>query len=157
MKVEAIHVSTAMPTMSVKDEWYDRIYNGCQSHHSNFPGFIVKNNILYRYCKSKYNLTREFDWKEIVPKGMRSKIITENHCEPTAGHLVVFKTHRWLCLRYYSPGMHKDVLDFVEACDICRAYKRSTQATLGLMGKPKVCSKPFQVVSLDLVGALPRS
>lgn len=88
---------------------------------------------------------------------MRSKIITENHCEPTAGHLGVFKTHRWLCLRYYWPGMHKDVLDFVKACDVCRAYKRSTQATPGLMGKPKVCSKPFQVVSLDLVGALPRS
>lgn len=121
------------------------------------PRFHSKKQYLISLLKKQIQLTREFDWKEIVPKGMRSKIITENHCEPTAGHLGVFKTHRWLCLRYYWPGMHKDVLDFVKACDVCRAYKRSTQATPGLMGKPKVCSKPFQVVSLDLVGALPRS
>lgn len=157
MKVEAIHVSTNMPASSVKDEWYDRIYYGCQSHPTNFPHFMVKDNTLYRYSRSKYNLVREFDWKEVVPKGMRSTIIAENHNEPTAGHFGIFKTHRRLCLRYYWPGMHKDVSDFVKKCDVCKAYKRSTQATPGLMGKPKVCDRPFKAVATDLVGPLPRS
>lgn len=53
--------------------------------------------------------------------------------------------------------MHKDVVDFVKACDVCSAYKHSQRQTPGLMGQPKVCHRPFQVVSIDLVGPLPRS
>lgn len=140
-----------------RDEWYEKTLNGCKTFSKNFPNFCVKDDKLYRYCKSKYNLLSEFDWKEVVRKNDRTDIIRENHCEATAAHLGVFKTHRRLCLTYFWPGMHKDVVEFIKECDVCAAYKHSTQATPGLMGKPKVCHRPFQVVSTDLVGPLPRS
>ncbi|XP_052744484.1 retrovirus-related Pol polyprotein from transposon 412 isoform X2 [Bicyclus anynana] len=157
MKVEAIHATSDTPTSGMKDEWYERIKNNCVSKPTHFPNYMVKDNILFRLSKSKYDLISEFDWKEVIPKGLRNKIISENHCEPTAAHLGVFKTHRRLCLRYFWPGMYKDIENFVKSCDVCKAYKHSTQAVPGLMGKPKVCSRPFQVVSLDLAGPLPRS
>lgn len=142
---------------SVEDEWFDKIFNGCKSHPLNFPNFGVKDGVLYRFSKSKFNLLREFDWKQVVRKDHREAIIKENHCEPTAAHLGVFKTHRRLCLRYYWPGMYKDVVDFIKRCDTCAAYKPSQKATPGLMGQPKVCQRPFQVLSIDIVGPMPRS
>lgn len=158
MKVDAVKVVSAVNDANdVNDEWYDKTLNGCRSHPANYPNFCIKDGKLLRFSKGKYSLLREFDWKEVVRKGDRKRILEENHCEPTAAHLGVFKTHRRLSLTYFWPGMYKDVVEFVKACDVCSAYKHSQQKTPGLMGRPKVCHKPWQVVSVDLVGPLPRS
>ncbi|XP_047990896.1 uncharacterized protein K02A2.6-like [Leguminivora glycinivorella] len=53
--------------------------------------------------------------------------------------------------------MHRDVVKFVSSCDICCAHKHATHATLGVMGRPKDCSRPFQMLSMDLIGPLPPS
>lgn len=155
LPVSVINVSNS--SQQVDDLWYDRLLKACQDNPTNVPNYQIKDGKLYRYSKSKYSLTSEFDWKEVVRKEHRETIIREHHAEPTAAHLGVFKTHRRICLRYYWPGMFADVQTYVKGCDTCSAYKHSTKPTLGLMGKPKVCSRPFQVVSLDLVGPLPRS
>lgn len=139
------------------DTWYNRIVEGCKSHSANFPNFKVENDILYRYCKGKYSLIQEFDWKVVVPKSKRTQIISDNHEPPTAGHLGVFKTHRRLALRYFWPGMYRDVVTFVKECNVCSAYKHKTTLTPGQMGQPKQCYRPFQVLSVDLVGPLPKS
>ena len=69
----------------------------------------------------------------------------------------VFKTYRRLALTYYWPGMHKDTVDYVASCDVCRAYKHPNHSALGTMGRPKQSAKPFQTISIDLVGPLPVS
>lgn len=153
-----VEVITATNTsQSVADDWYDRLFRSCQENPTNVPNYMIKDGKLYRNSKSKYSLTSEFDWKEVVRKEHREMILREYHAMPTAAHLGVFKTHRRICLRYYWPGMFADIQTFIKNCDTCSAYKHSTKPTLGLMGKPKVCSRPFQVVSVDLVGPLPRS
>ncbi|XP_061710977.1 uncharacterized protein K02A2.6-like [Cydia pomonella] len=53
--------------------------------------------------------------------------------------------------------MHHDVVKFVSSCDTCCAHKHATHATLGIMGRPKDCSRPFQMLSMDLIGPLPPS
>lgn len=153
----AVEAINQINTTNSNDKWFKNIFEGCQSNPTKFPNYFVKDNILYRYSKSKYNLLNEFDWKEVIERDKRLKIIRENHCEATAAHFGIFKTHRRLCLRYFWPGMYKDVVEFVKNCDVCKSYKHSTQATPGLMGQPKRCYKPFQLLSLDLVGPLPRS
>lgn len=142
---------------NVSDEWYDRIYNSCTNSPNNFPNFRVETGVLLRFSKSKYCLTNEFDWKEVVHKGNRETIIAENHCPPTSGHLGIFKTHRRISLRYYWPGMFKDVTEYINKCETCISYKHSNRLTPGTMGEPKRCYRPFQVVSADLVGPLPKS
>lgn len=154
MVVEAVDVVVGD---DVNDEWYDKTLNGCKAFPANFPNYCVRDGKLFRFSKSKYNLLREFDWKEVVRQDDRKRVLKENHFDPTAAHLGVFKTHRRLALTYYWPGMYKDVVEYVKACDTCAAYKHSQKSTPGLMGKPKVCHRPMQVVSIDLVGPLPRS
>ena len=88
---------------------------------------------------------------------MRHQIMAENHAEPIAGHLGIFKTYHRLALRYFWPGMHREVIQFVSSCDTCLAHKQPNHTTLGEMGRPKQCSRPFQMISIDLVGPLPVS
>lgn len=150
-------INNVNTSQTVADDWYDRLFKLCQDNPTNVPNYQIKDGKMYRYSKGKYSLTSEFDWKEVVRKDRRESLIREYHSVPTAAHLGIFKTHRRLCLRYFWPGMFADVQNFIKACDTCAAYKHSTRQTPGLMGKPKVCDRPFQVVSVDLVGPLPRS
>lgn len=139
------------------DQWYLNIFNGCLQTPSQFLNYRVEGNMLYRYMKSNNALTSEFSWKEVPPKEFRDAVIANNHAEPTAAHLGIFKTYKRLLLRFYWPGMYKDTVSFISGCDVCLAYKQPTHQTLGKMGRPKVCSRPFQALSIDFVGPLPSS
>lgn len=157
--VAALSDSTITSTTHpiTRDVWYLNIFNGCQSSPLSYPNYRVENEKLFRYMKSKSSLTNEFDWKEVIASESRQPIISANHCEPTSAHFGIFKTYRRLALRYYWPHMHADVVKYITKCDTCLAYKQPTHGTLGKMGRPKVCSKPFQSISVDLVGPLPNS
>lgn len=150
-------ITTSNFVSQTNDSWYKNLFNGVLNCPQNFPNFNIKNNILYRLSKNKHELTSEFSWKEVVPMELRNQVLTENHSEPTSGHLGVFKTYRRLALRYYWPGMHADVVKFISSCIKCLEYKHQNHKTLGEMGRPKQCSRPFQMLSIDLVGPLPVS
>lgn len=139
------------------DQWYLNVYNGCQSSPTSFPNYIIKDKKLFRLMKSNCPLSGEFDWKEVVPNELRRSVLEENHSQPIAGHLGIFKTYKRLALRYYWPGMHGDTVKFVNSCDACIAHKHQNHPPLGEMGRPKVCARPFQSISIDLVGPLPVS
>lgn len=141
--------------LDTKDTWYLKLYNGCLKSPGQFPNLIIKDNSLYRRSKTVATLTNEFSWKLVVPQESREKIISENHSEPTAGHLGIFKTYHRLALRFYWRGMYRDVAKFVGTCEKCLAYKAQNHTTLGEMGRPKQCSRPFQMISIDFVGPLP--
>lgn len=148
-------ISTSNTFSSTNDQWYKNVYNGVVSNPQNYPNFQIKNHALYRLTKNKHELTSEFSWKEVVPEELRPQILSENHSEPTAGHLGIFKTYRRLALCYFWPGMHADVVKFVSSCVACLEYKQQNHKTLGEMGRPKQCSRPFQMLSIDLMGPLP--
>lgn len=150
-------ISLSNSITSTDDSWYKNTYNTCLNNPTSLPNFQIKNNSLFRLARNKCVLTSEFSWKEVVPKEMREHVISENHDEPTAGHLGIQKTYLRLALRYYWPGMYADVLKFVSSCSSCLSYKLPNHSTLGVMGRPKQCSRPFQVISIDFVGPLPSS
>lgn len=139
------------------DDWYLNIYQGCQSNPTSFPNYRVENNVLYRFMKCKSELTSEFSWKEVVPQELRDTVIAKNHAEPIAAHFGIYKTYKRLLLRFFWPGMYADVVKYISNCDTCLAYKQPTHGTLGKMGRPKNCSRPFQSLSIDFVGPLPSS
>lgn len=147
----------AISASNIKDEWYKSIFNGCLNKPQDFPNYLIKDNVLYRLTKSKNSLNSEFSWKIVVPSELRENIIIENHSQPTAGHLGIFKTYHRLMLRYFWPGMHSDVVKFVGSCQKCLEYKTHNHPTLGVMGRPKQCSRPFQMISIDLMGPMPVS
>lgn len=141
----------------VTDTWYKNLVTRCTQFPKSCPNFVVKDGMLYRYSKNKFGFSSEFDWKEVVPSERRLDILKECHASDTSAHLGVFKTYKRLSLRYFWPRMYEDVLNFVKQCDTCHAYKFSQNPPAGLMGDPKICSRPFETISIDLVGPLPRS
>lgn len=156
--ISAVNDTTNEPTFApsiINDTWYSKIFNGCLNSPASFPNYQVKNGIMYRYIKSINPLLREFEWKEVIPLDRRQHTISLNHSEPTSGHLGIFKTYKRLSLKYFWPRMHRDVSNFISNCDVCNSYKYPNHTTLGTMGRPKDCSRPFQMVSVDLVGPLP--
>lgn len=155
--VQIADINVSQNSLNTDDKWFLNIYNGCISTPNKFPNYNIRDNKLYRYMKSRNPLHSEFEWKLVVPKESRLEILTQNHSEPTSGHFGIFKTYKRLALNYYWPNMYKDVVYFVTSCETCLAYKQPTHTTLGKMGRPKECFRPFQVISIDLVGPLPNS
>lgn len=140
-----------------RDFWFDRLLAKCTRSSKACPNYSIIDGKLCRYSKNKFGLSSEFDWKEVVPSYKRSEILEFCHCRDTAPHFGIFKTFKQVSLRYFWPKMYQDVINFVNACDTCSAYKHSQEPPKGLMGDPKVCSRPFETISIDLVGPLPRS
>lgn len=149
--------TTAEMLVPTGDKWYDDIYAKCLTKPLSCRNYVIQNDRLFRYTKSTNALDQDFQWKEAVASPNRSAIIEENHGTPTSAHLGIQKTFKKLSLAYYWPGQYKDVADFVRRCETCLAHKIPAQRTPGLMGSPKQCCRPFQTLSIDLVGPFPVS
>lgn len=153
-----VHAITTSDSLSqTSDSWYKNKYNTCLKSPASLPNFTINNNVLYRLSKNKCSLTSEFAWKEVIPSELREQLIIENHATPTAGHLGIHKTYHRLALRFYWPCMFSDVVNLVSGCSVCISHKAPNHTTLGLMGRPKQCSRPFQMISIDFIGPLPCS
>ena len=78
------------------------------------------------------------------------------HDEPTAGHLGVAKTIARIARHCYWPGMFRDIARYVRNCTSCIAHKAYQGKPAGFAHAHPV-NAPWQQVSADLVGPLPRS
>lgn len=150
-------VPVALVDCEVGDPWYLNIFKRVQNKPESCPNFQIQEGRLFRYTKSKTKLKSDFEWKEVIPFEKRQDVISENHCHPKAAHLGTTKTYKRMKLRYYWPGMFQDTKRYVSDCTVCKSYKHANQSTPGFMGSAKVCSRPFQCISIDLVGPLPSS
>ena len=78
------------------------------------------------------------------------------HDIPMAGHLGVTKTTKRVLQRYFWPGVFKDVSDYCKTCEVCQKSPVKRPARAQVVPMPLV-QKPFQRITMDLVGPLPRS
>lgn len=137
------------------DDHYNTILQGCQNNPDSYPNYTIKENRLLRSTFSPHSLTNDFVWKIVPPPSERDTLIKSQHGSLSEPHLGIFKTYKKLSLRYFWTGMFKDVAKVISTCETCLAYKHSNHSPYGPMGKPKICSRPFQCISLDLIGPLP--
>jgi len=96
-------------------------------------------------------------WRLLVPKEFRNELIDFVHSHPTTAHPGVYKTFKKLCERFYWPKMRADVASFIKRCRICIGHKAVQQSPAGHLGTRPTISRPFQMLSADLMGPLPRS
>jgi len=108
--------------------------------------------------KRIFNIQRpDLQWKLAVDGPERVEILRECHDEPTAGHMGFLKTLHRVQEKYFWPRMSQDVRQYVKSCDVCKRSKASNLGRRGLMGEPKPATRPWQMVSVDFMGPLPRS
>lgn len=95
----------------------------------------------------------------VVPDSeeLRTRVLEWCHERPEAGHLGRDKLLPELQRRFYWRGMTTAAARFVRSCHTCQAGKDSQQAKPGLTLSLPVPEEPWQSVSLDLIGPLPRT
>jgi len=98
----------------------------------------------------------EEQWKECVSRDQRSLDALPPARRPdrrTSGHR---QNARWAARLYYWPSMFSDVTRYVHFCQNCLAHKSSQMQPAGLLHASAV-KAPWEQVTVDLVGPLPRS
>lgn len=112
---------------------------------------------MYKFCKSKFDPNSNLNWKIVIPKEHILDTIRSNHDDINSGHLGIHKTLNKLKQHYFWKGMFNDVQKYILACDTCKAYKHTTQPPFGIMINPKKVDRPMLMLSVDIIGILPKA
>lgn len=87
----------------------------------------------------------------------RTLVVQECHDAPTAGHLGRDKTLAAVKLRFVWPKMGDWVERYVASCVRCQLNKPSNQRPAGELMPLPIPARPWQQISIDFVGPLPRT
>jgi len=150
---------TAAANTPRKCGWYHRLLRAVQEAPQEYPDFEIRNGKLYRHVLHTLDFQEtpaEGQWKECVAKDRRPEILRANHDEATAGHLGIAKTIARVARHYFWPGMFREVARYVRNCEVCLRHKVAQQRPAGTLHATAV-HRPWEHVTLDLVGPLPRS
>jgi hypothetical protein len=141
------------------DKWYRGMIRKVEEYPLKYRNWRVTDQKLYKYLKNEFvNLGDVGDqWKEVVPKERRRELLFRFHDSPTSGHVGIYKTYNRLTEGFYWPKMKRDVTRYIKCCHTCQTVKSEAKKPAGCMlSNPKV-SRPWQVISADLVGPFPKS
>lgn len=140
-----------------EDTWYTDLKRTILSRPDKYVKFKVKNGKVYKFINFGHpTFDEEDDWKLVIPKSLRKTVLYQCHDDPSSGHLGIFKTQKRVANSYFWPGMNTDIARYVRACEICKAQKPEQQMPFGQM-RPRLISRPWEVISTDFVGPLPLS
>lgn len=155
----SVPVVNSFDVRDTKDEWYLDLKRRISSQPDKFPGWRIENNLIYKYTEVPFPaLSEDIDyWKIVVPKDWRRDVMKRNHDEPTAGHCGVYKTFERVKSKFYWPKMKADIRKYIRGCTVCQAIKPELKRPAGLMSSRTTVMGPWQLLSADLIGPLPRS
>ena len=90
-------------------------------------------------------------WSVVCPKQLREPTIWEVHRQ---GHIGIDRTTKRVQQDWYWPGLTADTRRLVNSCEVCQAAKHGRQ-TVNPHRQRLQAGRPWQVVSLDIVGPFP--
>lgn len=138
-----------------EDVEYEQLKGKITEDPGKFPDYQIKDSTIYKYVKEMGR--GDFSWKMLVPASMRLEILKKLHDAPTSSHGGIRKTLFKIKSNYYWPGMAKEIQSYIKKCEICQLCKTDNKVLRGEMGQPKDPELPWKMISVDLVGPLPRS
>lgn len=113
---------------------------------------------MQKHCETRNKCVGYMsEWRIVVPKNDRPSILFKCHDDRLSAHGGVFKTADRVKRKYWWPKMEDEIRKYVRSCEVCKATKPSNQIQRSPMGKFKYTNVPFQIISIDFVGPLPRS
>ncbi|KMQ82395.1 reverse ribonuclease integrase, partial [Lasius niger] len=139
--------------------WYRRLLEEVNREPEQHPDYRIENGRLLRHVLHSLDFKEhpaDQQWKECVPREQRATVIRRYHDAPTAGHLGIAKTIARLAERFYWPGMFREIANYVRTCQNCQAHKVDQTAPAGALHATDI-QRPWEHVTVDLVGPLPRS
>jgi hypothetical protein len=148
-KVNAVSYLTANDLVShIKKEYSND--EECTSIFKNpdkYPKYQIKHDMIY------------MDKRIYVPNSatIKTQILSESHDCPLSGHVGVTKTTELVTRRFFWPGMHKEIKQYVTSCLPCQTNKHSNQVPMGLLQPLPIPQKKWEVVTMDLITQLPKT
>jgi len=95
--------------------------------------------------------------KIVVPTHLRKSIIALHHSTATSGHQGVAITIKKISSNFTWPNLQKNVQEYIQSCRICALYKPNTSAFNRLLQPNVTPSRPFEQISIDIVGPLKKT
>ena len=90
-------------------------------------------------------------WTVVCPRPLREPIIWEIHRQ---GHIGMDRTIKRIQKEWYWPGLTADTRRLINSCEVCQASKHSNPVANSNRQRLQA-GRPWQIVSLDLVGPFP--
>lgn len=86
-----------------------------------------------------------------------TKILRENHDLPIAGHLGSNRMYNRIKERYFWRNMRSDIENYIKKCKLCQSNKALRKINKAPMQITSTSTRPFERISLDIVGPLPEA
>ena len=116
--------------------------------------FILQNDLLY-HLSTPVKRDQEPRLQLVIPHVLRKAVLHEIHSNDFSAHVGSEKTYDRLRTRYFWSNMYKDVVEFIDKCDVCRSrHMKATKAPLQRMPIP---SYPFEIIGIDTCGPYPET
>lgn len=112
-----------------------------------------KSQHFFMFKELLFTKTEHGRYQVMIPQSMNQSIIEETHDK--FGHMGTYKVYQLLRTQYKMNNMYRTIKRTIKACDVCQKAKCSNQSARG----PTISilpERPLQIVSLDLMGPLPR-
>ncbi|XP_058448788.1 uncharacterized protein LOC131428762 [Malaya genurostris] len=136
--------------------WYTSMKRKVLDRPDDFVNFKVENQKLYKFVTSHNDYyDSRFEWKVIPPPSEVGQILEQCHDE--CFHPGFERTLARVRQRFYWPKMAVEVRRYIQKCTTCKEVKASSAPTAPEMGKIKLATHPWQIISVDFIGPLPRS
>lgn len=152
---DALSRSICTLDCSSMDPFTTQLKTMIEKYPNRYKDFKISDGRIYKFVTNSTMIEDpRYRWKQVVPLPERRDLIQQAHEEAHLGHL---KTLAKLRERYYWPRMSTDVQRFCAGCLICKESKTPNVNVTPVCGKPKMCSRPWEMISLDFLGPYPRS
>ena len=115
---------------------------------------IIHNGLLYRRYEGVDDSSHHLQL--LVPECKRKQVLEDLHEGVLGGHLGQEKTLGRLQERFYWPGYHNDVRDWINTCSNCAARKTQPPKNRSPLQNMKA-GAPMQLVAADILGPFPES
>ena len=90
-------------------------------------------------------------------KNLRADIISQHHDTHITGHPGTYKTIEQILRNYWWPTLHRDTKRYIAGCETCQRTKPQRVAKKTPLHPFEPPQRPWETITLDLVGPLPES
>lgn len=115
--------------------------------------YYIKDEILHRKWINTKPPQRVYH-QLVIPKVLRSRIISSMHDSLVAGHLGFTKTFQNVRKRFYWPGMKSDIDYWISSCETCASAMNPNSKKLGKLMPLPVPLQAGHTISMDIIGPL---
>lgn len=153
--IPADALSRAVNQLDVSDPYISQLKLMIEKYPEKYSDFQVSDGKVYKHIHNAANAEDpSYRWKYVAPVIERREIIQKIHEE---AHLGFVKTLAKVRERHYWPRLAADVKRFCSQCEVCRESKIPNLNVQPMCGKPKLCSRPWELISMDFLGPYPRT